>query len=284
MKQYFRFVKCFLLLATPAIASSVLAMSPSQAATLALADANLEVINFSQSPSDTSVETITNTVTVAKNGIVGAMAVAEPTFIVAPPTASNSSLSQAFGQGTDYLGLAESEAKFLGFFDVNANTSFSFNFNANLNLQTSIDNPPGENARAAGNISLALLNTANNDMLDFFSLTGNVATPGDSNFIAFQNSDHVTLTNPPVTKSDFGGNQESATASVHGSLQRSFANETTLALVELKRTQARVVAPEPSTTLALLICGGVVGVALLKQRRKETTSPCSLETKVAAEA
>ncbi|MEI2578194.1 hypothetical protein [Scytonema sp. PRP1] len=275
MKQYQAFTKSFLLLLTPCIASSMLAASPSQAATLARSEGVLEFTRFSQNPSTTGTATNTNTVTIANNGMVNAFANAEATFIVAPPTASNSSLSLAFGEGRDYLGLAESEVTVIGNFDVDANTPFSFDFKSNLNLETSIDNPQAENARAAGDISLALLDTTTNSTIDFFSLAGNLTTPGDDDFIAYQKSDNISLGNP-VTTSNFGGNQESATASIQGSLQRYFANNTNLTLIEVKRNQARVTSvPEPSTCLALLFSCGVIAVAS-KGRRKEKTSACSL--------
>ena len=274
MKQYQAFTKGFLLLLTPCIASSILAASPSQAATLARSEGVLEFTRFSQNPSGTGTATNTNTVTIANNGMVNAFANAEATFIVAPPTASNLSLSLAFGEGRDYLGLAESEVTVIGNFDVDANTPFSFDFKSNLKLETSIDNSQAENARAAGDISLALLDTASNSTIDFFSLMGNLTTPGDDDFIAYQKSNNISLGNP-VTTSNFGGNQESATASVQGFLQRYFDSKTSLTLIEVKRNQARVTAPEPSTCLALLFSCGVIGVAS-KGRRKEKTSACSL--------
>ena len=266
MKQYVRFVKHFLLLATPAIASSVLATSPSQAATFAVSSGNFNFTDFSQSPSATLSDTNTNTLAIANGGAVAAFANADAKFVVAPPEASNSSLSIALGENRDYLGLANSEATVIGKFDVAANTSFSFNFTGDLNLQTSIDNPPEENARASGDISFVLLDTASQKVLDFLSLAGSVITQGDSNFIATQNSDNVTLSNISEDHK-FEQKQGFATASVEGSLQRSFDDKTSLALVEVKRTQARVQAPEPSTNLALVISSGLVGVILRGKRK-----------------
>lgn len=281
MKQHLRFIKDSLLVATLGIASSIVASSPSQAATFALSAGALQFTNFSQSPVGTRTVTNTNAIAIAQEGMVRAQANALATFIVAPPKASNFSISTAFGQGRDYLGLAESTAAVIGSFVVNANTTFAFDFSAALNLNTSIDNPPAENATASGDISFALVDTANNSILDFFSLVGNLTTTGDNDFIAFQESENVTLNNL-VSTPNFGGNQESVTASVQGSLQRSFANQTNLTLVEVKRNQVRVTAPEPSTSLALLFCCGVIGVAL-KGRRKATKSSSFVEIKVTAE-
>ncbi|MBD0262294.1 MAG: hypothetical protein ICV78_06060 [Tolypothrix sp. Co-bin9] len=279
MKQYLSFTKRCLLLIAPAIASSMLATSPSQAATFAFSQGVLEFTGFSQSPSSVGTGTRTNTLTIARDGMANALANAAATFIVAPPTASNLSLSVARGEGRDYLGLAESEATVIGNFVVDAGKSFSFDFNANLNLQSAVDNPLAENARATGDISWALI--ANDSIIDSFSLMGTLITPGDSDFIVAEESGNVTLSNS-LPNFSFGGNQEFATASVQGSLQRSFANQTTLTLVEVKKNRATVKAPEPSTSLALLFSCGVIGVAL-KGRRKEKTSACSLEGNVAAE-
>lgn len=279
MKQYQACTKRFLLLLTPWIASSVLATSPSQAATLALSEGVVEFTTFSQSPS--TVDTNVNTNTVTNDALVNALANAEATFILTPPTAFNPSFNIALGEGRDYLGLAESEAQVIGNFDIDAGTPFSFDFTAALNLETSIDFPPPigvrEDARASGDISFVLLDTANDGVLDFFSLVGNVTTQDDSDFIAFQKSENVTLSNT-IKTSDFQGNEESATAFVQGSLQRSFTNKTNLTLIEVKRNNARVRAttPEPSSILALLSCSGVIGV-VLKNRHKETTLACSLK-------
>jgi hypothetical protein len=270
MKQYQGFTKSFLLMLTPLIASSVLAASPSLAATFAISEGEVEFTRFSQSPSGTQTNTDTNTLAISDGGAVLADAFAEATFTVTPPTAFNSSSSLAFGEGLDFLGLAESEATVIGSFDVDANTPFSFDFTADLSLETSVDNPLEENARAAGDITFALVDNADNSIIDFLSLTGNLITAGDDDFIAYQNSDNITLNNP-VTTSVFGGNQESATASIQGSLQRSFANTTSLTLIEVKSNQAKVTpVPESSTYLALVFSSGVIGI-VLKNKRKERT-------------
>jgi hypothetical protein len=267
MKQYKKFLQGILLLATPMVASSILATSPSQAATLAFSKGALNFTRFSQSPTATSTDTKALVIGTDK-AMATAFADAEATFIVSPPTASNSSLSLALGKGRDYLALAESEATVIGNFDVDANTNFSFDFLGNLRLATSIDNPPAENARAFGDISFALFDTNNNSLLDFFSVAGNLTTEGDDDFIAAQKSDNVTFINRG-SNFNFGGKQEFIAASFGGSLQRYFPNQTNLTLIEVKRNQAIVKAPEPSTSLALILCGGVVSV-ILKRRRKTT--------------
>ncbi|MBO3464357.1 hypothetical protein G7B40_002445 [Aetokthonos hydrillicola Thurmond2011] len=266
MKQHLGFAKRILLLVTPLVSSSVLAPSSSQAATLASSVGQLQFPTFSQSPVDVGTGVSTNTLTTARNGLAIATSQATASFIATPPEASNFSISEAFGQGRDYLAQAESQATVLGDFVVDAGKQFSFDFAAQLNLKTSIDNPPQENARASGDISFVLLDRDTNSVLDFFTLVGNLNTEGGGDFLATQKSNDINLS--ILSKdSNFGGQQEFATASVKGSVQRSFDRQTNLALVEVKRNRAEVRAPEPSTRLALLLGAGLVSVAL-KSRRK----------------
>ena len=281
MKQHLEFAKRLLLLATPLFAGSILADSPSQAATLALSDGNVTFSNFSQSPVNISTGTDSNTVATAKNGMVQAQAGATASFITAPPEAFDLSISEALGKSREYLGQAESKATLVGDFVVDAGKTFAFDFAAQLNLKTSIDNPPAENAQASGDISFILVDTDNQRVLDLFSLVGNLNTEGGGDFLAIHKSDDITLSTQSQD-SHFGGQQEFATASVDGFLQLAFANRTDLALVEVTTNRARVVAPEPSNSLALLLCSGIVGI-LFKGKRGENSSACSLEAKVAAE-
>ncbi|MEO1372807.1 MAG: hypothetical protein AAFW70_00470 [Cyanobacteria bacterium J06635_10] len=268
MNKNLKLIKNLFLVAAPILASSVVGVSPSKAATFALSNSEVEFTNFSQIPLEVDTAANFNTDTVGKGGIVTAIAdaEAEAVFLEVPPFARNENLSLAFGENRDYLGLAESQSEIRGEFDIKAGTNFSFDFSADLNLLTSIDNPPAENARASGDISFLLFDIENNNVLDFFSLTGNLVTSGDNDFIALQKSDNVNL-NQAGANRDFVGNQESLVALIEGKYQRNFADETNLALIEVKRNRVRVTAPEPSINLALLVSSGVIGV-VLKRRRK----------------
>ena len=276
MKQYLQIGMRFWLLLTPACVCSMLAASPSQAATFASSQGLFNFTNFSQSPFSVVTDTDTQTPTIAESGMVKAEAFAEAFFLTTPPLGSNSSLSVAFGENRDYLGLANSQASVIGFFDVDADKPFSFDFSANLNLLTSIDNPPAENARASGDISFVLADTNNQNILDLFSLTGNVVTEGNNDFVAYQNSENITLNNKSVV-SDFGGKREFAQADIQGSLNRSFSNNTKIALIEVKRNRVRVAVPESSTNIALFLSAIVIGARCKRQQkvtpntRKQTT-------------
>ncbi|MBD2776829.1 PEP-CTERM sorting domain-containing protein [Iningainema tapete] len=284
MKQYVGFVK-FLLSVTSLVATAI--ATPSQAATLAISQGELDFTNFSESFAAIERLNQGNTFAFTNGGFVTVQNIdAQTNFITEPPAASTSALSLAFGESKDYFGYSETEAKIIGNFDVEAGRSFYFNFIAALNLETSIDESPAENAGATGDISFLLFNTTdiqeqNSDFisillanktnnfaknpLDFFSLTGNLDTLGNKDFITYQKSANVTLFSED-SQVNFGDNQEFATAFISGSLQRYFANQANLTLVALRKSQVRVTAPEPSMSLALLFMGGLfVGV-----RRRET--------------
>lgn len=278
MKQSQAFTQRFLLLITPLFASSILAISPSQAATFASSDANVEFTNFSPIPDDISKTLNTNTITnVAKNSVVQAMAEAFASFPENLSGGSNSSSSIAFGQRNGspdpdsfYSGLAQSQASLIGNFDVQAGTKLSFDFTATLNQKASATDLQ-ENAFSSGDISWVLLNTADNSTVERFNLAGNLVTPGVGDFFSIQKSDNVTL-NTPTQDNSFGGNQKFITSVVQGSLQRFFPQETKLALVEVKSTQARVsTVPEPSTSMALIFCVGTISLVFKGRRQANQT-------------
>ncbi|MGB3755537.1 MAG: PEP-CTERM sorting domain-containing protein [Rivularia sp. (in: cyanobacteria)] len=267
MNKHLRLIQSFFLVTAPILASSILGISPAKAATLAFSNSEVEFTNFSQTPSNVATFTGAETLAIGNGGSVVAIAEAEAFFLQVPPFATNSNLSLAFGENQNYLGFADSQSQIIGNFNIQAGTNFSFDFTANLNLLTSIDNPPAENARASGDISFLLFDIENNTVLDFLSLTGNLVTEGDNDFIAFQKSDNVNLNQEDANR-DFGGKEESLIAFVEGSVERYFVDDTNLALVESERNRAIVQAvPESSISFALLVSGSVIAV-VLKRRRK----------------
>jgi hypothetical protein len=283
------FTQRFFLLVTPLIATSSLVISPSQAATLASSQGEFSLKNFSLDPEVTAT---VNNANISLNGEVSATNNANIDFLLEPPEVINTSLSQAFGQNKNYLGLANAEGKVLGNFFVDAGDSFSVDFTAFLDLETSIDEP-AENAKANADISFLLYDTTDitdpnllddffaqllsngtsniqKNPLDFFYLNGNLNSFNDNDFITSQRSQNITLSNQD-TQLNFGGNAEFATALFTGSLKRSFANPTNLTFIQVRRTQVKVSVPEPSTSLALLFLCALVAVAT-KTKLKKTTS------------
>lgn len=276
MKQYLGLREHFLLSITSFIASSTLLTLPSQAATSAFSEGELNFINFSQSFSSIDRNNQGNTFAFANGGVVNVQNInAQTDFTTEPPEASTSAVSVAYGKNKDYIGLAETEGKIVGNFDVEAGKSFSFDFLAALDIKTSIDKLPAEYAGTSSDISFYLFDTTNipkqslpdflsgllsdttnsinKSPLDFFTLTGNIDTLSNDDFVRTLKSQNITLAREN-NQFDFSGNQESATVFISGSLQRSFDYQANLTLVASRRNQARVTAPEPSLILALLLC------------------------------
>jgi hypothetical protein len=284
-----RFTQRFFLLLTPLIATSSLVTSPTQAATLASSQGEFYLKNFSLDPEVTAT---VNNANISLNGEVSATNNTNIDFLLEPPEVINTSLSQAFGQNKNYLGLANAEGKVLGNFFVDAGDSFSVDFTAFLDLETSIDEP-AENAKASADISFLLYDTTDitdqnlldnffaqllsnpksnipKNPLDFFSLSGNLNSFNNNDFLNTKKSQNITLSNQD-TQFNFGGNAEFATALFTGSLKRSFANPTNLTFIQVRKTQVKVSVPEPSTSLALLFLCALVAVAT-KAKLKKTTS------------
>lgn len=267
----FDFTRGFLLLIAP-LAPLALgsATSPSLAATLGSSKAEVKFNNFSHAPSDISILAETFANAVATDGLATAEANNDITVVDDPFSADNTSFSRTNGSGSVYSGLAQSQAAIIGYdFLVEAGQAFSFNFDAALNLATSIDDPQFEAANATGNISLSLYNSTDRNnwiLLDSFTLTANVGTTANNDFLSYDAGKNFTL-NPYATTFDtnFGGNRESARGSTRGLFSLAFDNLTSLTLVEVKTNQADISSngssvpapepvPEPSNVLASLLC------------------------------
>jgi hypothetical protein len=289
MKKELRLAQSVLFFAAPLVTSSVLLVSPSLAATFASAEANVFLENFSQSPDYSTVSAKTNTVTMTPVGSVldadegenassvsagdSATAIAQADslfFTNSPAFATNTNLSEAFGDQDNFFGFAQSEASVIGEFLLNpapnSTESFSFDFTAFFNLATS-----GEKSTAAADISLVVLggtdpNPANQTVFDFFSVSGELNTLGEDDLFSVDASDNFTL-NTFLPSGDFGVDieEESADLLAMGSYQRQFDRPTYLTLIETKETKATVQAstqvPEPASTLALVIFGGWLSLA-----------------------
>ncbi|MGB7443747.1 MAG: hypothetical protein WA919_22005 [Coleofasciculaceae cyanobacterium] len=258
MKTKLESTKSLFLLIAPLVAGSLLGASPALAATLASSKAEVNLNNFSQAPN--AVETFTDTVVVAiagNNSQVGTDADAQATFEFPSPEttqAENISSSEAEGEGTNYLGIAQSIAGVIGYdFLIEEGETFNFDFDALLVLETSVDNTQFENASASGLVDLKLYDTtdyANWIAIDSFILAGNLTTPGKGDFITPEFSESITV--DTEIKTSFVENQEYAEAQVSGSYSRYFDSLTYLTLVESKVNQAVVKTPEASNLIGLL--------------------------------
>ncbi|MEH2026069.1 PEP-CTERM sorting domain-containing protein [Nostoc sp.] len=269
MKQYMKVVKRFLALATPAIASSILATSPSQAATIAYSESRFNINNFSSNPLSVTSLTDTVTETISTGGQVTADAKAEAKFNVDPnSSASNWSFSQAEGQGYGYTGTANSFAAIIGY-DFAVDKEFSFDFSGLFKLETSIDDAFTERANADGELSYQLYDSDTGNLLDSFNIYGNLSTLGNNDAFVVQPSSSITLdlSQTSIDKS-FGGTQEYASTSFKGKYSRTFDKSTRLNLIEFKSNQVNVYSvPEPSTILGSLLTCTMLGAASIRKRK-----------------
>ncbi|WP_062296745.1 hypothetical protein [Nostoc piscinale] len=275
MQKYLGFTHRFLLLTTSWLASSVLLTSPSQAATIALSQGRLLFTNFSQSPTSTFTNTDTNATSIFNGGNVATNADAIAYLGTTPPVGYSSTSNQAFGENNGYLGIGNSKSTIQGVFDVNNNTHFSFNFTGDLNLATFTDNPQQEIASGSGNLGFALINLANNNVLDYFQIAGSLTTAGND-ILTYQNSKNVKF--GAFTSSNIAGEQEFTTTAFNGSLNHYFQDQTTIALVVYNSTQSKVAVPTPSMLPALIFGWGAISLGL-KRKRQKSSEACLSEKK-----
>jgi hypothetical protein len=244
----------------PLITGSIFVASPSLAATLASSGGELTITNINQTPQGFVTLADTNTFTTAENGSTVAAAGSQAEFTVNASTSA--SFTEAFGEGVSYQGSADGISLALGNFSVQANEYLTFDFTASLNLEASIDTLQSESASAMGNLTFSLIDSTTQFVYDSFSILSNLTTPGDSDGLEYQTSGNISLTNKS-TETSFGGTQESAKASVQGSLQHLFTSPTNLTLVAVTTNQASVASvktPESSSALALLGFFGAMGI------------------------
>ncbi|BAY36587.1 hypothetical protein NIES2111_09140 [Nostoc sp. NIES-2111] len=268
MQRYLGLTHHFLLLTTSWLASSVLLTSPSQAATIALSQGSLLFTNFSQSPTSTFTNADTNATSIFNGGDVATKADAIAYLGVTPPVGYSFTSNQVFGENKDSTGLGSSKATIQGIFEVDKN--FSFNFSGDLNLATLTNNPRQESASVNGNLGFALINLANNKILDYFQVNGNLTT-GKNDSLTYQNSSNVKFS--ALNNSSLGGSKEFYTANFDGSLNHYFNNKTTVALVAFNSTEARVSTPTPSMLSGVVLSWSVIMLGI-KRKHIKNNEPC----------
>ena len=241
----------------------IVAALPGEAATFATSNSFFSFGNFSQTPASVSSSTDSDTTSISSGaGSVLTEAEASAFFDRDPAFSGNTTVSEAFGEGLNYLGLAESEASVLGQFEVAANTNFTFDFTGFLELFTSIDDPLSEQAQATAGITFALLDEAAT-VLSSFELFGTLSTSGKADDLFVESTPDLDW---DITDAEFVSGPdllaEQAFVEVFGSYAQQFTTAQQLTLVELKLSEAFVAAepaaqtPEPSTLLAVISLGG----------------------------
>lgn len=250
--------------ATSSLVGLIVAGLPSEAATFATSNSFFSFDNFSQIPDSVSSSTDSDTTSISSgDGSVIAEAEAFALFERDPAFSINTAVSEAFGEGSNYLGIAESNASILGQFEVAANTNFAFDFSGFLDLFTSVDNPRSEKAQATAGIAFALLDQAAN-VLSSFELFGTLSTPDGDDELFVESTPDLAW---DIGNADFFSGpdklEERAFVEVFGSYSEQFTTPKQLTLVEFKLSETFVSeepaaqTPEPGTLLALVSLGGV---------------------------
>lgn len=279
--------KRWLLAIAPFLATSAIGTAPALGATFAFSEASALLDGFSHNPyyASTFVNTQTLTTTIYGSnwnstgndssaidygpGSVFSQSLADALFLTEfSAFGYNNALSQAGGTGAEYRGIAQGEAKLVGNFFINPAETFSFNFDTSFNLFAGVDNPEGERSTASANISFLLLGSSNSDftnasILDSFSVSGHLDTGSyhegmpfyfeKSDSFHFYDAHAFAIYDQPEL------NYEKGSLSVTGGFRRSFDRPLHLSLVEVKNTEVTVKAPEPSSLLALIVLGGLMG-------------------------
>ncbi|WP_293132106.1 PEP-CTERM sorting domain-containing protein [Microcoleus sp. bin38.metabat.b11b12b14.051] len=262
------------LLVTPLVTGLTVGIAPSNAATIAGSTAQVIINNFSHRPTETDTSTDINTATIANDGVVISQANADAAFIsnCHELLAKNLSKSEVAGSGSNYAGLAQSQASVIGDFEIDAKETFSFAVKTDLNLFSSVDNRQSERASARGSIFFGLIDTVTNILLDSVQITSSLDSSDGFTRNVYSSSKNfdfsaIKLTlRPPYQQA----NTIESLFFTSWRYSRTFESATSLRLVEIKNNLAEVQAearaeavPEPSTIL-----GTTMFLALLVRARK----------------
>lgn len=270
MASQLNLVKQLLLVVSPVVASSAIAIAPSQAATFSAYNAAVDITNLNQELQVDIAESSIKALAISESG-AGSLTVeatTDLTFESDSSSANSFSVSLLEGQGLNYFGKVQSAIKLLGSFVVEQET-FSFDFNALLNLETSVDHPQTESANAKGKISLLLYDTREQHLLDSFTILGRLRDEEARDSLKIRKSKNFEL-NSIQKQKDFEGSEKSAFAQVTGKFSRFFAKETYVSLVAVQHNAARVSSktrvevPESSNSVALLLFSALGLMALVK--------------------
>ncbi|VXD24599.1 conserved exported hypothetical protein [Planktothrix serta PCC 8927] len=253
------------IVATPVIAL-LSSISPSFAGTLATAEAETLIYNFSQVPTSISTFTDTQTLALAFPGTVFAEANAnayfDVNFCLEPdycfPLANNSSQAITVGEGQEYLGWAQSQAAAIGYqFEIAENQEFSFDFLSILSLGTQ-KSLQQESTQAANYIAFYLFEDSTDTLLDFFSLNSSLNSANNYD-LSIEKSNGFELSLLETTNAE--ENQASVNILLSGLYSRQLSEGQNLTLIAYQTSSTIVKAPEPSTSIGLLIMGAL-GIAL----------------------
>lgn len=295
MKFNAHFSKHLAVLAAPFCASSVLIVSPSFAATFSTSDTSVNIFNFNQEAQSSSVFTYPSVLLITPDGSIsnsdnGANAsVSNNTGIVTsefdalfltglPSFASNFILNQAVGEGSDYQGSAATESTVIGNFflddSANSQTTFAFDFLVSSNLETSIDNPDFESATSVTDVSFLLVNSDNQEVVDFLSISSSLTTTGADLLPLVDSSDNFGIDLFSLDDAEVGLTltDENISFELFGVYEREFTSPINLTLIETKHNTATIKAksakvPEASSIVSLLLFASIASSGLYKKQK-----------------
>jgi hypothetical protein len=290
-KLYSKFGEKLILQVSPFVATSMLASSPTLAATFAASFGDLTFTNFNrenaafEAINDANASAVTN----ASDSIADfhnfSRTNAEPT----PLEISNIAESLASGEGSSYEASAETMPRFFANFDVSRNDTLSFNFTTILDLEASVNKPGVETARAAADIAFYILDTtgisidnrfdflnstqldpdriSQNHILEYFTLAANIDALGRINFINNTISKNIDLSSNFSYSNveeigDLGGSRAISTSLFEGSVERFFEQDRNVTLLAFKNTKSNVKVPESGTSVWSVLFAGLITLVI----------------------
>ncbi|AFZ46628.1 hypothetical protein Cyast_0652 [Cyanobacterium stanieri PCC 7202] len=160
---------------------------------------NLVIYDFNQLPREVTVKVDVQAIIIDQTGLTQSSIDGEFDFIsdqinnigIARSQWEHFTINQGFNN--EYIARNNISTTLLGRFDLSANSTFNFQLTSALNLQTFTTNPINNSLSSSGRISLALQNSANQEIIDYFDLFALINTnPTDS-----ESRDYFTLRSSP---------------------------------------------------------------------------------------
>ncbi|MCJ8281275.1 MAG: hypothetical protein MJK14_15705 [Rivularia sp. ALOHA_DT_140] len=290
-KLYSKFGKKLILQVSPIVATSVLATSPSLAATFASSFGDLTFTNFNRE--NAAFEAINDANTLAETGADDSIAdfknFSETNAEPSPLEIYNIAESLAFGEGSSYHASAETMPRFFANFDVKGNETLSFDFTTVIDLEATVDKPGIETANAFGDIAFYLLDTTristenrfdflnstqldstqinSNNILEYFTLAAKVDALGKVDFFDNTRSKNINLSSDNSFSGveevgDSGRSRAISTSLYQGSVERYFERDINVTLLAFKNTKSNVKVPEPKTSFWSVLFTGLVALAM----------------------
>jgi hypothetical protein len=299
-KLYSKFGEKLILQVSPFVATSMLATSPTLAATFAGSFGDLTFTNFNRENAifEAINDANTNGETNASDSIADfhnfSRTNAEPT----PLKISNIAESLTFGEGSSYEASAETMPRFFANFDVSRNDTLSFDFTTILDLEASVNKPGVETANAAGDIAFYLLDTtemstenrfdflnstkldsnqiSQNKILEYFTLSASIDALGKIDYFNNTKSQNINLTSDYSISNveeinNLGRSRAFSTSLFEGSVERYFEQDSNITLLAFKNTKSNIKVPDETSFWSILFAGLIaLGTKIMNKAKKKS--------------